>query len=139
MLDKKTTKAKLLKKISENVEIMVSELFNIRYKKIQKIFDQGTITRTLTEEEKKIYGGVLSVTEAGQNFYENILQGRFPSYNKESKRTMMVLRFLQKTPALVGSNMKTYGPFEVEDIATLPTENARILVAKKFAIEVNIC
>jgi len=32
--------------------------------------------------------------------------------------------------------MKTYGPFKPEDIATLPTENARILIKQGVALEV---
>ena len=50
---------------------------------------------------------------------------------------MMVLRFIQEIPALVGSDLKTYGPFEPEDIATLPPENARVLIKQKIAVEVD--
>jgi DNA replication factor GINS len=49
----------------------------------------------------------------------------------------MVLRFVQEIPALVGSDMKTYGPFEPEDIATLPPENARVLIKEGVAVEVD--
>ena len=31
--------------------------------------------------------------------------------------------------------MKSYGPFKAEDIATLPSENARALIDKGVAIE----
>jgi len=32
-------------------------------------------------------------------------------------------------------NMKTYGPFKLEDIASLPKENARTLIKQGAAIE----
>jgi len=48
------------------------------------------------------------------------------------------LRFVKEIPAIVGSDMKTYGPFEPEDIATLPLENARILIKQGVAVEVEV-
>ena len=50
---------------------------------------------------------------------------------------MKVLRFVKEIPALMGSDMKTYGPFWPEDIATLPSENARILIKQGVAVEVD--
>jgi len=34
--------------------------------------------------------------------------------------------------------MKTYGPFKPEDIASLPEENARILIKQGAAMEVEV-
>ena len=55
----------------------------------------------------------------------------------DAKQKMMVLRFVQETPALVGADMKMYGPFHPEDIATLPPENAQILVKQGVAVNVD--
>jgi DNA replication initiation complex subunit (GINS family) len=41
-------------------------------------------------------------------------------------------------PAIIGSDMKTYGPFEAEDIASLPAENAKILVKQGLAEKVEV-
>lgn len=41
-----------------------------------------------------------------------------------------VVRFVSDFPALVGVDLKTYGPFKAEDIATLPTENASALISQ---------
>jgi len=43
------------------------------------------------------------------------------------------VRFLKMVPAIVGSDMKTYGPFMVEDVASVPESNARILVRQGLA------
>lgn len=139
MLDKKTTKAKLLDSEFENVKIIVGELLQRRYKKfLEKALTRETVARdALTEEEKKLYGEVLPLPEAYQAFSKDILRGHLSNIEKDAKQTMMVLRFVQKIPALVGSDMKTYGPFEPEDIATLPPENSRILIKQGVAVEVD--
>ena len=67
---------------------------------------------------------------------KDILQGRLSRIEGEEKPKKMLVRFVQEIPAIVGSDMKTYGPFKPEDIATLPTENARILIKRGVAVEV---
>jgi DNA replication initiation complex subunit (GINS family) len=51
----------------------------------------------------------------------------------------VLIRFIKKTPALVGVDFINYGPFKEQDIANLPEKNANILLIEKFAekIEVN--
>jgi DNA replication factor GINS len=139
MLDRKTTKAKLLDREFKNVKIMVGELFRIRHKKLrEKALARETVARTvLTEKEEKLCREVLSLTEAYQAFSEDVLRGQLGSIKKGAEQSITVLRFIKQTPALIGSDMKTYGPFEPEDIATLPPENARILIKEGVAVEVD--
>jgi DNA replication initiation complex subunit (GINS family) len=134
MLDKKTTKAKLLDREFRNVKIMVGELFQIRYKKLR----ENVARAALTEEEEKLFEEVMSLTEAYQAFSKDVLRGHLANIEEGAKHSMMVLRFVQEIPALVGSDMKTYGPFGPEDIATLPPENARILIKQGVAVQVDV-
>ena len=138
MLDEKTTKAKLLKREFKNVNNMAKELFQLRYKKLrEKSLAGETVPRkVLTEEEEKLYGEILPLAEAYQAFLKDILRGSLSRIEKEEKPKKILLRFVQEIPAIVGSDMKTYGPFEPEDIATLPSENARILIKQGVAVEV---
>jgi DNA replication factor GINS len=138
MLDKKTTKAKLLDAEFKNVKIMAGELFELRCRKLwEKALARETFGRdVLTEEEKKLCD-VLPLAEAYHAFSRDVLRGRLSFIEKGAKQRFMVLRFVQSIPALVGSDMKTYGPFEPEDIATLPPENARILIKQGVAVEVD--
>jgi DNA replication factor GINS len=140
MLDEKTTKAKLLKREFENVKNMAKELFQLRRDKVRKkALARETVPReVLTEEEEKFHGEVLPLAEAYQAFLKDILQGRLSRTEKEEKAKKILLRFVQEIPAIVGSDMKTYGPFEPEDIATLPSENARILIKQGVAVEVEV-
>jgi len=41
-----------------------------------------------------------------------------------------VVRFVSDFPAIVGVDLKTYGPFKAEDIATLPPENVSALASQ---------
>lgn len=50
----------------------------------------------------------------------------------------MLLRFIKKTPPLVGIDLINYGPFEQEDLASIPSQNAKILILEKFAEKVDI-
>jgi len=138
MLDKKTTKAKLLNHEFKSVKNMAEELIRLRYDKaLIKSLARETVPReVLTEEEEKLYGEILPLAEAYQAFLKDVLLGRLSHIEKEEKPKKMLLRFVQEIPAIVGSDMKTYGPFEPEDIATLPSENARILIKQGVAMEV---
>lgn len=51
---------------------------------------------------------------------------------------LTLLRFLKKTPPLVGIDLLNYGPFEKEDVAYIPSQNAKILIIEKFAEEMEI-
>jgi len=138
MLDKKTTKAKLLNREFKSVKNMAEELILLRYDKaLKKSLTRETVPRgILIEEEEKLYGEILPLAEVYQTFLKGILRGRLPSIEREEKPKTILLRFVQEIPAIVGSDMKTYGPFEPEDIATLPSENARILIKQGVAVKV---
>jgi DNA replication factor GINS len=138
MLDQKTTKAKLLKHELENVKNMAKELLQLRYKKLrEKSLAGETVPKEiLTEEEEKLHGEILPLAESYQAFLKNVLQGRLSRIKKKEKPEKILVRFVKEIPAIVGSDMKTYGPFKPEDIATLPPENARILINQGAAVKV---
>ena len=139
MLDKKTAKAKLLDTEFRHATFVVSELLQCRYEKfLKKALVRASVPKgALTEEEKKLFGDVFSLPDGYHVFSKDIIRGQLSTIKKDRKQTMTVLRFVQEIPALVGSDMKTYGPFAAEDIATLPPENARILIKQGIAVEVD--
>ena len=138
MMDKRTTKARLLNREFKNARKMIEELSRLRFgKALKKSLDREIVLgEVLTEEEEKLYGGILLQAEAHQAFLRDVLQGRLSPIEKGEKPKSLVLRFVQEIPAIVGSDMKTYGPFEPEDIATLPSDNARVLIKQGVAVEV---
>jgi len=138
MLDEKTTKAKLMKRELKNVKVMVEELIRLRYEKALKkaVAGEPVPKEILAEGEEKLHEQILPLSESYQALLKDVLQGRLSRLEKEEKPKKMLVRFVQEIPAIVGSDMKTYGPFKPEDIATLPTENARILIKQGVALEV---
>ena len=139
MLDKKTTKARLMRRELENVEKMVSELVQLRYEKaLRKTITEKIVPReTLTAEEEKLHGEILPSAESYQSFLKDMLRGRLSRVERKERPKQLVVRFLQAIPAIIGSDMKTYGPYKPEDIATLPPENARILIKQGVAEEIS--
>jgi DNA replication factor GINS len=138
MLDKRTVKASLLKKEMQNVRHMVYDLIEARYRKLAKktLKDGKFPSSLLTVEEQKAYTGFSPFAEAYRSFAKSILRGRVPKVEIEQKHKRAVLRFLKDVPAIIGADMKAYGPFKAEDVASLPIENARMLAKQGLAEKV---
>jgi len=140
MLDEKTTRARLLLRESKNVKKLCEELIQLRYEKVlRKVMAGETVVKEgLTNDEEKLFREIATSTESYQNFLKGVLSGRSPSVEVKERAKKRVVRFLQETPAIIGADMKTYGPFKPEDVASVPTENARILVKQGLAVEVEV-
>jgi DNA replication factor GINS len=57
------------------------------------------------------------------------------SISARMRSKQIVVRFLKPIEAFVGIDMNKYGPYEQEDVATLPFENARSIIDGGGAIE----
>ena len=139
MLDKKTMKMKLLKKEMKNVRKMIHKIILTRYNKlVVKLAKGENISIDLpTLEEKRIFSNVPSLKEAWFNLLDKILHGQEIKPETEQKNRE-VFRFLKDVPAIIGSDLKVYGPFKPEDVGSLPVENSKILMKKGLAEKINI-
>ena len=137
--DKNLPKSILLEQEKDFAERMLHDLILLRYKKLSKIViqDKEILSEGLAAEEKSLFKGFLPFKEAYQRFTQNLLSGQHIQPKEEKTivdiRKRVVLRFLQDIPAIIGSDMKTYGPFLAEDVGSLPDENAKILVRQGLA------
>src|SRR3972149_4892267 len=140
MLDRKTVKASLLEHELQNVKHMLQELIWARYEKLVKMFSesQKVPSDLLAVEEAKMCAGFLPFTEAYQRFAKGLLQGQVFKVDVEKAHKRVALRFVKAIPAVIGADMKSYGPFMVEDVASLPVENAKILVKQGLAEVVEV-
>jgi DNA replication factor GINS len=140
MLDKKTVKALLIKQELKNAKTLIKKLAQKRYKKILQLVNTGKPIPqdTLTPEEEKVYKEISSSLGSYHKFLKDILRGQVSSIKEEIPPTNMVLRFLQETPAIIGVDMKTYGPFKPEDVAVLPIENANLLIRQGIAKKIEL-
>jgi DNA replication factor GINS len=121
---------------TKNVERLIEDIFNRRERKIlnQAIIAARTSIppENLTEEEKEFFDVLVkSIKERRKEVLNHILAEK-----KEELVTMIV--FNEDTPAFMGADEKTYGPFKKGDIAKLPEENIRVLIEQGMAKEFTV-
>ncbi|MFW9822894.1 MAG: hypothetical protein ACFFE4_08170 [Candidatus Thorarchaeota archaeon] len=110
------------------------------YQKVKAISifqEEGVIKPEVIFETEEI--SAKQVEKGEKAFVEK--ESKLPSIAEKEVREQInftLLRFLKKTPPLVGIDLLNYGPFEKEDIALIPTENASILIFEKFAEKIEI-
>ena len=143
MLDKKTLRSELLERELSNVQHIVSDLIWTRYRKLVRLLiaTQKIPANLLATEEETLCTGIFPMVETYRNFANEILQGHISEIavakSHESHKRVAV-RFLEAIPAIVGVDMKTYGPFLAEDVGSMPVENAKLLIKRKLAEAVEI-
>ena len=54
----------------------------------------------------------------------------------ELKKPVRLVRFVHPVPKFVGPELEEYGPFDEEDIASLPAEVADVIIGKGRAEEI---
>ena len=142
MLDKKAVKSILLEHEQSNTRRMAHELIWARYRKIVKMIVEGHKAPLdwLTTEENKLCSGLVPSTDSYTKFAHNLLQGQVSKVETETAiaHKRVVLRFVKAVPSIIGADMQTYGPFSVEDVASVPVENAKILVKQRLAEAVEV-
>jgi len=92
-------------------------------------------------DELEMYNGIVkSIKEYNNTIILNRL--KTPEEPEKSKtfeilgaKTLKV-KILSPLPALLGSDLTTYGPFKEDDIVELPEDNAKILISKEIAEEI---
>jgi len=136
MLDKRTVKANLLKSEERNVKRILSDLMKFRCNKLIKNAKKGLKIQGLLSIEEEVYFKLSSSLETYQAFAKELLHGR--GGKVKSVHKFVVLRILRDIPEIIGSDMKVYGPFKIEDIAALPQDNAKVLVKQGLALEVEV-
>lgn len=138
MLDQKSAKARLISRELSNVKRIMEGLARLRFK---KIIDHVTYAKPLWKEalifeEERILHGMSPSFDKFQSFLKDSLRGKIPNEEEVKVLKMTLLRFLKEVPEIVGVDLKTYGPFSVEDVATLPIENAKVLLKQGIAMEI---
>jgi DNA replication initiation complex subunit (GINS family) len=127
-------------------------LFEARYAKIEAsrtaAFREGQKNESevidysnMTREEKFVLDGSLETEERIEMILSTILAGRPIVLNKISNmlgHKRVPVRFIKPIDRFMGIDMVTYGPYVEEDIALLPSENARALTQNGFAEEIQI-
>jgi DNA replication factor GINS len=94
----------------------------------------------LTDEEKYIFEEQRKVSQRKDLIIQSLIDGNvnnLDSISRIIRSKMIIIRFLESTDQFMGVDMAKYGPFIKEDVAILPFENARSLIERKVAVEIN--
>ena len=116
---------------------LTSLLINFR---LEKIFKLDTIDfKNLLDEEKFILDAKEEQKERTEIILSATINGKskfLESISQNHKIKTVVVRFLQEVDEIIGADLQKYGPFKMEDIATIPYENAQALIARNIATKV---
>ncbi len=117
------------------IESMVKQLLKLR---TGKAMHQNALLQLLPEERY-----VCSAEQKFQRRFQTLVEavsGGQPSFVEfahlsESQRRVTV-KFVKHVNELVGLDMRRYGPFEADDVASIPAASADILIAGGDAVEI---
>ena len=144
ILDKKSIKVNLLEHESQNVKRMLNELLRARYKKLVRTITQSQKMPSdlLTVEEVEMCKNFVAFSDSYQKFTRTLMQGQASKIEvkveAQSNHKRVVLRFIKNIPTIIGADMKTYGPFIAEEVASLPFENAKMFIKQGLAVSVEV-
>jgi DNA replication initiation complex subunit (GINS family) len=148
------------KKQLENIYKIIKELYEKRESKIIQValLDSRGENKmeydAMLDEEKEFYNKILSLLdEFRENILVNVTNGKKPEINgkaekkeekvkkeepKEIKKdeNIKVVKFTSSIPKFIGEDMEDYGPYEEEEIASLPLKIAEVLISNNKAEEV---
>jgi DNA replication factor GINS len=126
---------RLIAKQIRMIESMVKQLLTMR---VNKATQQLAFLQLLPEEryvcsaqqkfQRRFETFIMAVSAGQPSFIEF-------AHKSEAERSISV-RFTKHVDKLVGLDLKRYGPFEAEDVASLPAANADILIAGGDAVEI---
>jgi DNA replication factor GINS len=130
-IDRHTIQGKLLIKEREISRRILDELRDTRLRKIIESAKNGNAISPdgLTEEEQNL---VTTLNSSLNSFRES--QGEVKQAPSSATNTeLVVVRFLEEIPEIVGVDLKIYGPYKKEDVGSLPAQNAQGLIRQGAA------
>ncbi len=112
---------------------VLQDLLEIREGKLLELalfhVRSGVNPGSLTKEEKSFFDSMVSQIKQFQDKRTEMFNGK--------REPMATVALLEDIPKFVGSDMRNYGPFEKGDIATVPEANAKLLIEKGIAKQMN--
>lgn len=124
------------------VELMSSSarlLVGMRQRKAQAGSEPVDYSR-LTDEEKYVLDGKSESENRMGEVVAAASRGRpkvLEAISARMREKRVIVRFVKPMAQFIGVDMSKYGPFQQEDVATLPLENARSLVEAGVVVQVH--
>ena len=126
---------RIIAKQAKMIDSMARQLLVVRAKKAT----QQRALLQLLPEERYVCSAQRRFQKRFDTFIEAVSAGQ-PSFiefahRSEAERSISV-RFTKRVDEVVGLDLRHYGPFEAEDVASLPAANADILITSGDAVEI---
>jgi DNA replication initiation complex subunit (GINS family) len=108
---------------------IAKRLIELRIQKFNR--DPDADVSNLSLEERYIIEPLIQSQKRFERIGESLFNGQVGELvhlSESVKQKYVYVRFLQPYAAISGVDLATYGPFEPEDVAILPLENAKSLL-----------
>lgn len=128
----------LSQKLKDSLVDLVTNMVSLLLKtRIEKVANSNELDYSnLVDIERYIVDSEDEKRTRREHVLNAVLNGRLKFLDRVAQRhksRLAVVRFLKPYDQIIGSDMKKYGPFEAEDVGTIPFENARALISKEVA------
>jgi len=144
------------KKQLENIYKIIKELYEKRESKIIQVAlldsrgENKLEYENMLREEKEFYKNLICLLDDfRKNILENISNGKRPEVNgqvnetkeeieikKEAALNVKSIKFVDCIPQFIGEDMEEYGPYDEEEVASLPLKIAELLIMSNKAKEI---
>lgn len=125
----KTLASELSTAERRNLSNIARRLIELRISKFRS--DSDSDVTYLTLEERYIVEPLVQSRKRLERIAEGIFNGQVGELQHMSEsvgQKYVYARFVEPYSAISGTDLATYGPFEAEDVAILPIENAKVLL-----------
>jgi DNA replication initiation complex subunit (GINS family) len=152
-LDTGTLTGRITQTEKQHVNQMFRELTDARLEKMvrRELEGKPIDAKALTPEEQRLHSNLRQLLASYRDGSDlpPVEQVRTPPAPRPSQEPpapsvkaegegLVAVRFLQSLPAIMGVDMKAYGPFKPEDVASIPKQNAVNLIRRGIAKLVEI-
>src|SRR2546428_3544896 len=119
-------------KVKDSLVKMITEITTLLLKtRIEKVKNSDELDYSnLLDEERFILDSEDELRQRKEIILAATLNGRLKlleTVANSHRSRAIVIRFLKPIDQIIGSDLQKYGPFDAEDVATLPFENALAL------------
>jgi len=133
LLERSSLRYRLVTKELEIMEYMLRDLMAIRFRKVCMRPHEGVEDLYQFTDDWAVIEKLFDAIGIQEQILQRVVHGE-PIVNREpSKRPFTAVRVLKEIPAFVGVDGDERGPYKVEDIVSMPTPNARMLVRQGYA------
>ncbi len=134
----------------ENIRKIIKDLYERRERKIVEaaLFSSRNpkkvqqLESAMLPEEKDLFENLTkNLSNSRELILGNLLEGKKPEINNNGivkEEGNILIKFTSAVPKFIGPDENTYGPFEREDVSSLPIQISAILVSKKRAEKLEI-